>query len=87
MPKERRTKMRKMKRVLAMVLATTLVGALFAGCGKKENKVGDDYNGGKEVEISYWNSGLGTKFLEEMVGEPAFRGGHHRREVYSGTEG
>lgn len=59
--------MRKMKKVLAMVLATTLVGSLLVACGKGEKKVGDDYNGGKEVEISYWNSGLGTEFIEEMV--------------------
>ncbi|MBQ2986470.1 MAG: extracellular solute-binding protein [Tyzzerella sp.] len=58
--------MRNMKKVTAFFLVTVMTLSLAACGGTGGDKKKDDYNGGKEVEISYWNSGMGTKFLEEM---------------------
>ncbi len=58
--------MKKMKKLAALGLAAIMVLSV-AGCGGKgEEGKKDDYNGGKEVEISYWNSGMGTDFLDAM---------------------
>ena len=64
--KEEKGKMRNLKKVTALFLATVMTLSLAACGGSGDDKKKDDYNGGKEVEISYWNSGMGTKFLEEM---------------------
>ena len=58
--------MRKMKKITAIFLATVMTLSLAACDGKGDDKNKPNYNGGKEVEISYWNSGMGTEFLEEM---------------------
>ena len=60
-------KMTKMKRTAAILMAAVV--ALTPGaCGKtKSNNDKSAHNGGKEVEISYWNSGLGTDFMDEMI--------------------
>lgn len=58
--------MRNMKKIIAFFLVTVMTLSLAACGGKDGDKKKDDYNGGKEVEISYWNSGMGTEFLEEM---------------------
>ena len=58
--------MRNLKKFTALMLAAVMTFSV-AGCGEKEaGKKGDDYNGGKEVEISYWNSGMGTEFMDAM---------------------
>ena len=58
--------MKNFKRVMALFLAIIMTIALV-GCGE-DGKKGKkpNHNGGKEVEISYWNSGMGTDFLDEM---------------------
>lgn len=58
--------MRNIKKLTALSLAAIMTLSL-AGCGGS----GDDdknvqHNGGKEVEISYWNSGMGTDYLDAM---------------------
>ena len=59
--------MKTMKKVVALGIAAVMTLSLAAcGGGGKDDKVGDDYNGGKKVEISYWNSGMGTEFLDAM---------------------
>lgn len=58
--------MRNFKKITALFLATVMTLSLAACGGENDDKKKDDYNGGKEVEISYWNSGMGTEFLEEM---------------------
>ena len=59
--------MKTMKKVVALGLAAVMTLSLAAcGGGGKDDKVGNDYNGGKKVEISYWNSGMGTEFLDAM---------------------
>lgn len=59
--------MRNIKKVTAFLLATIMTLSL-AGCGSKKGSItdADDYNGGKEVEISYWNSGMGTEYIDAM---------------------
>ena len=60
--------MKKMKRFVAFLIIMAMVAAL-AGCGSAKsdkNKVKSE-NGGKPVEISYWNSGMGTEFLDAVI--------------------
>lgn len=46
---------------------TAVVTLSLAGCGGGDSKKVNNSNGGKEVQISYWNSGLGTDYLDAMV--------------------
>lgn len=55
-----------MKKLAALGLAAIMILSLAACGGKKDDKKGADHNGGKDVEISYWNSGMGTEFLDAM---------------------
>ena len=60
--------MKNVKKIVALMLVAILVLGL-AGCGKGKNKgngAGGD-NGGKRVEISYWNSGMGMDYLEALM--------------------
>ena len=58
--------MKNIKKVTALFLAAIMTMSL-AGCGgSKDDAKKADHNGGKEVEISYWNSGMGTEFLDAM---------------------
>ncbi len=59
--------MRNLKKITAFFLVTVMTLSLAACGGKdKDDKKKPNHNGGKEVEISYWNSGMGTGFLEEL---------------------
>lgn len=58
--------MRKMKKLAALGLATIMTLSLAACGGNGNDKKAADHNGGKDVEISYWNSGMGTDFLDAM---------------------
>ena len=55
--------MNKLKRLLAVTLVTVLAASCLAGCGGKE-KSG---NSTTDIEIAYWNSGLGTKWLDAVI--------------------
>lgn len=55
-----------MKKLAALGLVAIMTVSLAACGGKKNDKKNADHNGGKDVEISYWNSGMGTDFLDAM---------------------
>lgn len=58
--------MKKSKKYLALALAALMTVSSFTGCGSKEE--GSKSSGNKtEIEISYWNSGLGTDWLDAMI--------------------
>ena len=59
--------MKMMKKAVALAMATMMMVSCV-GCvsGSKDAKVHAD-NGGKPVEIAYWNSGLGTEFLDAII--------------------
>ena len=57
-----------MKKLLALGL--TIVMALSCvGCSDTTSGKGgqSDYNGGKKVEVKYWNSGMGLEYMENLV--------------------
>jgi len=59
-------KMKKMmKKAVALGMASLMVASMV-GCGTKKTGDNSKHNGGKEVEITYWNAGLGTDWLETM---------------------
>lgn len=67
--KERMTKMKSMKKIVALGLAVMLA-VPFMGCGKTQGGSGDKVNatnGGKPVEIAYLNVGLGSEFMDNIV--------------------
>ena len=59
--------MKKRNRILALILVGVLAIGCFAGCGKKggNNKKGGE--GATDIEISYWNAGLGTDWLDAVI--------------------
>ena len=54
----------KIKRVLATILIGTLITTCFAGCGTKSGESGGSKT---DIEINYWNSGLGTDWLDAVI--------------------
>lgn len=70
--------MKKFRRVLAAIFAVCLLLSCFAGCGgKKGMQKGDDP--ANEIKISYWNSGLGSAWLDAMIA--AFEAEHPEYKV------
>ena len=57
------------KRILALGLAiVTSVACIGCGDGKKSGTDSKNpHNGGKEVQIKCWNSGMGTEYLDKMI--------------------
>lgn len=60
--------MKNMKKIAALAMAAVMAISM-AGCGAGSEKVDKKKptNGGTPVEIAYWNSGLGTKYLDKMI--------------------
>lgn len=57
--------MRNLKKIMAIVLSMVVTASCFAGCGNKnENEAGTGKN---NIEIAYWNSGLGTDWLDAVI--------------------
>lgn len=52
------------KKTLAILLAIAMLAVLSACGSKSSNK---SANSTTDIEISYWNAGLGSKWLEDMV--------------------
>lgn len=59
--------MKKMKKIAALMLATVMSTSLVGCGGNKKTQGQTPHNGGKEVEISYWNGGQGTEYLDAMI--------------------
>lgn len=58
---------KRLKGMTTVIVAVALVMSLV-GCGGRNKEEGDESaDGRKKVEIAYWNSGLGTDFLEAMI--------------------
>ena len=56
--------MKRMKTILAAILVVALAATCLTACGGKEGKGGNDST---TVKIRYWNSGLGTDWLDAMI--------------------
>ena len=56
--------MKKMKKLMAFVLIGIMCASAVAGCGKGEKKAS---NSTTDVQIAYWNSGLGTDWLDAAI--------------------
>ncbi len=57
-------KMKTIKKVTAVMLAGLMTATCLTGCGTKGKK---SSNSEKEIEITYWNAGLGREWLDTMV--------------------
>lgn len=68
------------KRVLALTLTGAMSMSLLAGCGEKKKEDQEGGTSATDVEISYWNSGLGTDWLEQAIEE--FETLHPEYNVY-----
>lgn len=69
------------KRVFAALLAAILVAMTFSGCGSNKEQAG---NSATDIEINYWNSGLGTAWLDAVIA--AFEAEHPEYNVtYTAT--
>ena len=70
--------MKRMKKLVSVALAVSMVSACLTGCsGDKKNNGGTSTT---DVEIAYWNSGLGTDWLDAMI--EAFTAEHPEYHVY-----
>ena len=56
--------MKKFRKILAATLVAVLAVSCFAGCGKKNSGGG---SGANNIQIAYWNSGLGTAWLDAVA--------------------
>lgn len=59
--------MKKTVRLLALLMALVMCICMFAGCGNKKGNVAGKGNTAKDIKISYWNAGYGSKWLENTI--------------------
>lgn len=69
--------MKNMRRILAFVFAVCIMVGCFSGCGGDAAQTVEDSK--DEIKISYWNSGLGTGWLDAMI--QAFEAEHPEYKV------
>lgn len=70
--------MKKVKRILSAVFAVAMLLGCLAGCGGNNGtQKGEDP--ANEIKISYWNSGIGTAWLDAMIA--AFEADHPEYKV------
>lgn len=55
------------KKIMAVLVASTMVFGLTACGGSKKEKETEIGNSKSDIEIRYWNSGLGTDWLDAMI--------------------
>lgn len=70
--------MKKRMRLLALALTGVMTVSCFTGCGSKGGEEGGQ--SATDIEISYWNSGLGTEWLDNVIA--AFEDKHPEYNVY-----
>lgn len=68
---------KKVKQLTAVLLVGAMAVCCLAGCGDKGKKGGTSTT---DIEISYWNSGLGTEWLDEVIA--GFNEVHPEYNVY-----
>lgn len=51
------------KRILALTLVATMTMSALTGCGKNDKKSTTK----NDIEIAYWNSGLGSEWLDKVI--------------------
>lgn len=56
---------KRMKRITALAMTGLLVAGCLTACGPKE-KAGE-HNSAKDIEINYWQAGLGREWLDNIV--------------------
>ena len=71
--------MKTMKRIAALTLALILCAGCFAACGNG-NKPQGSGDAKKDIEIAYWNAGLGDQWLKDVIA--AFNAKHPEYYVY-----
>lgn len=59
--------MKKITRLLALTLAIIMVAVCFAGCGNNRGNAAGKGNTAKDIKVSYWNSGYGSEWIEQMA--------------------
>ena len=57
--------MKNLKRLIALALTIVLCAGCFAGCG--DNKPQGTGDATKDIEIAYWNAGLGDQWLKDVI--------------------
>lgn len=57
--------MKNLKRLMALALAIVLCAGCLAGCGNNTPKGTGDAT--KDIEIAYWNAGLGDQWLKDVI--------------------
>lgn len=59
--------MKNMKKAVAFMLASAVAITSLTGCGGKGNDNKKGGNSTTDIEISYWNAGLGTAWLDSII--------------------
>lgn len=59
--------MKNLKKILAVVLAGAMMVTGLAACGKGGSNKNSGGNTETDIEISYWNAGLGTEWLDKVI--------------------
>jgi predicted small secreted protein len=57
--------MKMMKKITALMLALMMIAGCFAACGNNTPKGSGDAK--KDIEIAYWNAGLGDQWLKDVI--------------------
>ena len=57
--------MKAIMKLTSITLSAVMLIGMFAGCGSSKSK--DKVNSTSNIEISYWNSGLGSDWLEAVI--------------------